>query len=261
LPLELDARQEEILRILEMRERMSVTDLTDRLGVSEVTIRKDLTALEERGFLVRTRGGARRAEDRSRVFPMASRRSTRMSVKRLIGAAAARLVRAGETVFIDSGSTCLEVGRALTGIDIRVVTNSLDLLGELARHGTAVIGVGGTLRHEAGSFIGPIAVESLRRFNIDRAFVGTSGITADGAFSAQNTFESDVKRAAIAQAARVAIVADASKIGQSAFSIFASPGDVHVLVIDDTPASRDFAQRVEFEVVFAGKEQKKEKAI
>lgn len=244
-----DERHESTLRILEMRERTSVAELTERLGVSEVTVRKDLAVLEERGLLVRTRGGARLAQDRSRVLPVARRQTSRRRVKHALGMRAAELVRDGETVFIDSGTSCREVARALVGKDVRVVTSSLDALAELTGEEMPVICIGGSLRHDARSFIGPIAVESLRRFHFDRAILGATGLSFTGVLSSQNSFESEVKRTAIEQAARVVVVADSSKIGSDAFSIFAEPTDVQILVIDDCERSRELEDAVPFEVL------------
>ncbi|MFP4550790.1 MAG: DeoR/GlpR family DNA-binding transcription regulator, partial [Spirochaetales bacterium] len=100
-------RHDDILRIVELRERVSVGELTERLDVSEVTIRKDLALLEERGKLVRTRGGARASQDRTRIHPIDARLTSLPRVKEQIAAAAAGLIREGETIFLDSGSTCL----------------------------------------------------------------------------------------------------------------------------------------------------------
>lgn len=253
----LQDRHEDILRILELRERVSVAELTERLGVSEVTVRKDLSLLEEHGHLVRTRGGARLAQDRARLEPIERRLSARPTVKEAIAAAAAGLVREGETIYLDSGSTCLAIARLVRQMDLRVVSNSLDVLEELADAPSIVLhATGGTFRRDARSYIGPLAVDAVRRFHFDRAFLGTSGLTVEGVFSSQNAIESDVKRAVIAQAARSIVVSDSSKIGQAAFSIFARPQDVHMVVTDrgdDASAARVEALRsgTPFEVLVA----------
>ncbi|MFW5688023.1 MAG: DeoR/GlpR family DNA-binding transcription regulator [Spirochaetota bacterium] len=249
-------RHEDILRILELRERVSVSDLTDRLGVSEVTVRKDLSILEEQGHLVRTRGGARLAQDRARLEPIDRRMAVRSGVKEAIAAAAAALVREGETIYVDSGTTCLAFAREIRDMDLRVVTNSLDVLSELS-HATSIViyGVGGSFRRDARSYIGPLAVEAVRRFHFDRAFLGTSGLTVDGVFSSQNAIESEVKRAVIGQAARIVVLTDSSKVGQSAFSIFARPEQVHMVVTDGSPAAAALSETVPFEVVMVSRQE------
>lgn len=254
--MRLPDRHEDILRILELRERVSVAELTERLGVSEVTVRKDLTVLEESGHLVRTRGGARRAQDRALLEPIDRRLAARPSVKRAIAAAAAELVREGETLFLDSGSTCLALARALRSRDLRVVTNSLDVLDELADAPSIVLhAVGGGFRREARSLIGPLAVEAVRRFHFNLAFLGTSGVSVEGAFSSQNTIESEVKRSVIGQAERAVVLGDASKIGRSAFSIFAQPDEVQLYVTNESEAARALAAAVPFEVIMVDAEE------
>ena len=239
----LSDRHEDILRILELRERVSVAELTGRLGVSEVTVRKDLSVLEEHGHLVRMRGGARLAQDRSRLEPIDRRMESRADVKAAIGEYAARLVREGETLFLDSGSTCLALARSILRMDLRVVTNSLDVLNALADSTSIVVhATGGSFRRDARSFIGPLAVEAVRRFHFDRAFLGTSGLSTEGVFSSQNAIESELKRAVIAQSARTIVLTDASKIGQTAFSIFARPGQVQMVVTN--PVGGPHAKRL-----------------
>jgi DeoR/GlpR family transcriptional regulator of sugar metabolism len=250
-------RHEDILRILELRERVSVVELTERLGVSEVTVRKDLSLLEEHGHLIRTRGGARLAQDRSRNQSIEHRLSTRPTTKEAIGAAASQFVREGETIYIDSGSTCLAIARHIRRMDLRVVTNSLDVMNELTDAPSIVLhATGGSFRRDARSLIGPLAVDSVRRFHFDRAFLGSSGVSADGVFSSQNAIESDLKRAVIAQAKRVIVVTDGSKIGTRAFSIFARSRDVHMVVTDGEEGTNAFTGDLPFEVVFTKDKEK-----
>jgi len=109
--------------------------------------------------------------------------------------------------------------------------------------------VGGSFRHDARSLIGPGAVESVRRYHFDKAFLGTSGITADGAFSSQNVMEGDVKRAVIAQARRTVILADRSKYGQAAFSIFARAEDVHVVIMEASRVATELASALPCEII------------
>jgi DeoR/GlpR family transcriptional regulator of sugar metabolism len=140
--------------------------------------------------------------------------------------------------------------RALRGRDVRIVTNSLDVLCELASApGQAIHAIGGSFRQDARSFIGPAAVESVRRFHYDRAFLGTSGISLAGVLSSQNAIESELKQAVISQSERIVVVADSSKLGHQAFSIFARSEEVHVIVTDETSETRELAERVACEVV------------
>lgn len=256
-------RHEDILRVLDLRERMTVAELAARLGVSDVTVRKDLSVLEEQGQLVRTRGGARLAQDRLDIEHIDRRLGANQAQKRQIALRANALIRDGETIFLDSGSTSLALAQLLVDRDLRVVTNSLDVLNALSSaSGIVLHGIGGSFRADARSFIGPLAAAGVARFHIDRAFLGTSGVGKDGTMSSQNTIESETKRAAIRQSARVIILADASKIGRKAFSIFAGPDEIHFLVTCAVPGDRraapaeleSFGREVPFEVLVADSE-------
>lgn len=143
----INRRHEEILRILSRLRSVSVAELTDRLDVSEVTIRKDLSTLEEMGQLLRSRGGAELAEDKSIRQTLNIRRREHLEQKRAIAKRAATLVREGDTIFLDSGSTCMLLAKELCSRNLRVVTNSLDVMTVLADcQGLSVICVGGELQ-------------------------------------------------------------------------------------------------------------------
>lgn len=228
-------RRQAVLAILNARDRVRVAELATRLEVSDVTIRKDLALLEEQGYLKRTHGGAVPAErfDPSRALPARKGRNT--LAKERLADHARELVSHGETVFIDSGSTCSALAKRLTEMELRVVTNSLEVLGILAdQPNISLHVVGGSYRHDQGSFIGPWALGSLETVQFDHAFLGTAGISWEGRFSSENSLESQVKRAAIGVARTSIVVADASKIGVQAFSVFAGPGEITTLVTDAT---------------------------
>ncbi|HSV56646.1 MAG TPA: DeoR/GlpR family DNA-binding transcription regulator, partial [Magnetospirillaceae bacterium] len=114
-------RHSEILKILGLLRNVSVGDFAQRLAVSEVTIRKDLALLEEMGSLIRTRGGAQIAEDTRVLKTMDMRLSERMDLKEAIAHKARELVRDGETIYLDAGSTCLLLARRITEMNLRVV--------------------------------------------------------------------------------------------------------------------------------------------
>lgn len=244
-------RHLDILRIVNSRKQVAVTELTTRLSVSEVTVRKDLSLLEELGLLIRTRGGAMIAEDLDRLRPLHERSSVGLAEKDAIARAAADLVRDGDTVYIDAGTTCRHLARHIADRNIRVVTNSLEVLVELSdAPEIALFSIGGSLRREAGSFIGPIAIEGLRRFQLHVAFIGTTGVSWDGVLSSQNVLETEVKRAAIAAASRRILLADTAKFGVEAFSVFARKEDVDLLVTNDTEQHNNRIRAIGWEVTF-----------
>ncbi|GAB4371168.1 MAG: transcriptional repressor AgaR [Spirochaetales bacterium] len=226
-------RHQEILRILSHRRKVSVQDLSSRLAVSEVTIRKDLSLLEEMGYLVRTRGGAIPATQEEFLHPITLRRTEHLEEKQAIARKAREFIQEGDTLYLDSGSTTQALAALLLDMSLRVVTNSIDIVLALEKAPSiAVYCVGGSYRKDAGSFIGPLALDGLKNFRIDTCFMGTTGFSTDGAFSSQNIFESDAKRQALKLSNRKILLADSSKYGKQAFSVFATVEDIHLLISD-----------------------------
>jgi DeoR/GlpR family transcriptional regulator of sugar metabolism len=229
----LNERCEAILTVMNRLKKVSVQELTQRFGVSEVTIRRDLSFLEERGKLIRIHGGAMLAEDEGRLRTISVRQTEHTAEKQAIGLKARELIRAGETIFIDAGSTCAAFARVLRDMELRVVTNSLDAILELVDSaGISLFSTGGSFRPEACSFIGPGALETIRGLQIETCFMGTTGFSSDGVFSSQNVIESQLKSAVIQASRRTVLLADHSKYGSAAFSVFARAEDIDVLVTD-----------------------------
>jgi DeoR/GlpR family transcriptional regulator of sugar metabolism len=226
-------RYEAILTAISRLKKVSVQELTQRFGVSEVTIRRDLSFLEERGKLVRIHGGAMLAEDEGRLRTIAVRQTEHTAEKRAIALKARELIRSGETIFIDAGSTCAAFARVLREMELRVVTNSLDAILELVNAaGISLFSTGGSFRPDACSFIGPGALETIRGLQIETCFMGTTGFSSNGVFSSQNVIESQLKSTVIQASRRTVMLADHSKYGSTAFSVFARAEDIDVLVTD-----------------------------
>ncbi len=226
-------RHAQILKLLSLLRTVSVSDFAQKLDVSEVTIRKDLSQLEEMGCLIRTHGGAQMAEDTRILKTIEVRQKERITTKQCIARKARQLVREGETIYIDAGSTCLLLASELKDASLRVVTNSIDVMVMLSGcTGISLVSLGGSYRREAGSFVGPMAIEALRMLHIETCFLGTTGFSASGVFSSQNLIESQLKQKVLEMSRRRIVLADSAKFGMEAFSIFARAGDVDVLITD-----------------------------
>lgn len=237
-------RHERILAMLQSLRQMTVTELTTRLGVSSVTIRKDLSFLEENGLVVRSHGAARLAQDIVSIPSVSSRKSKHFEKKNLIASRALDFIHDGDTVCLDAGSTNVLLAEKLFDLNIRVATNSLQVVNTLAESPTvSIIMIGGSFRKEAGSFIGPISTGALSTLQFDIACVGTTGITPHGEFLAQNVIEGEVKRSILKSAKRRIILSDSSKFNASAFTKFAQADLVDILITDsDFPAAAEFAR-------------------
>jgi DeoR/GlpR family transcriptional regulator of sugar metabolism len=249
-------RHDEILKIISLKKKVGVGELTQRLNVSEVTIRKDLSLLEDMGHILRSRGGAILAADRQILKPAGIRKKENLDKKAAIAEKGKELVDEGDTIYIDSGSTCLLFAREIKDKNLRVITNSLDVLMELGdSDSVALFSLGGAFRRDAGSFIGPISVQGIKAFHVQTAFLGTTGISRDGRFSSQNVIESQLKSEVISISGRSVVLADSSKIESSAFSIFAQPGDIDIVITDEGIGDKNYFKDVSIELMVVPIEQ------
>lgn len=231
-------RTDRIAELLATRGFVRVADLADELEVSEVTIRSDLSAMERDGRLVRVHGGAMPAGRESTLERSADRAA---AAKAAIGREAAALVRSGDSVFLDVGSTALAVAEALlerTDLhDVVLVTNGLTIALALESgipRWTVVVS-GGTLRPLQHSLVAPFAAPLLGALRIDLAFIGCNGVDAAAGATNVNLPEAEVKRDVLAHAARSILVADASKLGRIEVGVIA-PLAAFDRLITDGPA-------------------------
>jgi DeoR/GlpR family transcriptional regulator of sugar metabolism len=219
-----------------MNDRGSVGELSQALGVSEVTIRKDLDLLESQGLLVRVHGGAM-ASGRGRLEQhFATREQQRLDEKRRIAQAAARLVQSGQRIFLDASTTALQVARLLKDREgLTVVTNGLYTALELNfSAGVSTIVVGGTMRRRSSSLVGSLSADLLLRLRVDIGFFGAQAVTAEGLMEG-DLDEAQLKQRMVQVSATTVGIVDSSKFGRTSFSVFALPHEID-RVITDTAA-------------------------
>jgi DeoR/GlpR family transcriptional regulator of sugar metabolism len=220
---------------------ISVADTAGRLGVSGMTIRRDLEALESSGLLTRTHGGAVAPEARRReIFdaeePVFERRRRKhAAAKARIAAAAAGLVGPGETLALDVGTSVLALAEALVARDdLKIFTNSLSSAITLTAGRSPVYLLGGQLRAPEMAIIGPVARSQLAGYYFDRCFLGVSGVTEAGFFD-YSLEDSEVKQAFIDRSRQVVVLCDSSKFGHRALARICGIEKCHVLVTDAEP--------------------------
>jgi DeoR family transcriptional regulator of aga operon len=228
-------RHQHILEVLEADGKVSVMHLADKLRVSVVTVRNDLEQLERQQVLRRIRGGALavRAARFERPLHLASQAFT--EEKERIAKLAATLVRDGETIMIDAGSTVLAFARALPKSlnDVAVVTNALDVAIALADHpGIRVVMTGGTLRGMQRSLTAPFSTLVIGQLNADTAYVSCTGIDLDKGFTTGSWEEAEVEKAMIGAASRCIVLADHSKFGHVGSARVSDLATVDLLVTD-----------------------------
>jgi DeoR/GlpR family transcriptional regulator of sugar metabolism len=218
--------------------QLSVTELAEMTGSSEMTVRRDLDALAQQGVLQRFRGGARTLLLRGEEPPFALRVHDDRAVKQRIAAAVAGLIADGEAVVLDSGTTCLEVAHALRDRRLTVMPLSLHAVNALAATPAVTLLVpGGQPRRDELALTGPLTEASLDALRFDTAVVGCCGLTAADGLTAYDLADAAVKRTAIAAASRVIAVTEAAKLSRVALASVAPASALQVLVTgDDAPA-------------------------
>lgn len=231
----LNERQKQIVNMLHRTGEVKISELKERFSVTDMTLRRDLEKLEQNGVLKRTYGGAILV---SRDLALPERSTVNIEEKEAIGRAAARLVEPGDSVFIDSGSTTLQIVRALPeNAPITVVTNAIHVAAELSEKRIPTVVIGGVLLETTNAMAGTAAVESIMKLAFDKAFLGTTGLSRQQGFSNSNMLEAEVKRAAISRAASAYVVMDHAKFGTSALFSFAALHEVRGIITDRRPDS------------------------
>jgi DeoR family transcriptional regulator of aga operon len=229
-------RHDTIRRAIEVNGRVSIADLKDRLGVSEVTIREDLKHLESRGVLTRVRGGAVVSRNGAMEMSLEETSTTNHAEKMAIAARAAAMVENGQTIIIDVGSTTTEMAKALLPELSRVVviTNGLNIALILeALRGVSVIVTGGTLRPLQHSLVAPMGTLLLDQLKADVAFLGCNGVDQTRGFTNTNIAEAEIKQAMVRSAAKSVFLADHDKIGEVASAFVADISGADLLITDD----------------------------
>ena len=234
--MSLERRREQMLAYLSTHGRSSVGELSEVLGVSEVTVRKDLDQLEAQGVLTRVHGGAV-VSGRGRLeLYFAAREQENLEEKRRIAQAAAALIHSGQHIFLDASTTALQIARLIKDReDLIVVTNGLYTALELNfSAGITTIVVGGTLRRRSSSLVGGLNYNSLQRLRVDIGFFGARGVTAQDGLMESDLDEAQLKQRMVSSSSVVVGIVDASKFGALAFSAFALPGEIDRIISDET---------------------------
>jgi DeoR family transcriptional regulator of aga operon len=228
-------RQDQILDFIKQQERATVNEISERFSVSLATVRRDLEILSERGVIQRFHGGARTAQQAPPELPVLQRQSEQADEKRRIGRRASALVADGETVFLSSGTTALEVARHLRDRrDLTVITNSLLVINMLSdASNITLVGIGGVLRQSEMSMIGHIAEQALAEVHANKVILGIRALDIERGLTNDYLPETMTDRAILDIGREVIIVADHTKCGRVATAFVAPLEVMHTLVTDD----------------------------
>ena len=230
-----ERRRDQILAYLSTHDRSSVGELSHVLGVSEVTVRKDLDQLEAQGLLTRVHGGAV-VSGRGRLeLYFAAREQEHLEEKRRIAQAATALIHSGQRIFLDASTTALQVARLIKDrTDLVVVTNGLYTALELNFcEGITTIVVGGTMRRRSSSLVGSLNHNTLQRLRVDSGFFGARGVTARDGLMESELDEAQLKQQLVSASGLVVGIVDSSKFGTLSFSAFALPHEIDRIITDE----------------------------
>lgn len=216
----------------------TIAELSKELDVSEATVRRDLECLEAQGVIRRVYGGAELIRQRNSEPLYEEKASLHAPEKTRIAEAAIRFLQEGDTIFLDGGSTVLEMARRLPPLkDLTVVTNSLMAAADLMEKNVRLILVGGEFRRISRTMVGPLTAKILENMNISKAFLGTIGFEVERGISTTDTNEAFTKELVAKRADKVFLLADSSKVGNSSFVYSGNAGDIDILITDEGLAS------------------------
>ncbi len=244
----IDERRQHILSLIQSEGRVLVGELSRNLGISQITIRKDLEYLQFKGLVQRTHGGALRIQSSALFDPTLQEKQKQHSREKLrIAAAAAATVEEGQCVMLDSGTTTTAVAHALKRFSqLTVITNALNIAAELASTDFEVILVGGSLRKNSFSMVGPLAEDILQEMHADIVFLGVDGFDPEVGVTTPNLLESRVNRAMVKAARRVVAVCDSTKFKRRSLSRIVPTSAIHCVITDrDLPPETAEALRAQ----------------
>ncbi|MGL4850311.1 MAG: DeoR/GlpR family DNA-binding transcription regulator [Clostridium sp.] len=210
-----------ILEMLENNELIKVSEILEETKASESTIRRDLAYLEKEGLLIRVHGGAKRLDTKEEELSYTEKLSKNIGDKRKISEYAAKEVCDGDSIFLDAGTTTFEMIPFLKGKNIFVITTGIDHIGELIKYNIPCYMVGGKVKMKTKAIIGGDALEFLKKFNFDKAFLGANGVDEKFGFTTPDGEEASIKKLSKELSKQVFILADNSKLNKSTLVKFA----------------------------------------
>lgn len=226
-------RRNYIIELLKENNIVKVNELAKKFNITIETARHDLIILEDQGYVSRIYGGAVPLASVTREPQLNVRGSSQSEQKMEIGRAAASLIKRGETIFIDNGSTCLELARCVRNIpNLTVCSASIPVLAELVNSDVTLIMCGGAVRKGEQAATGALTVNMMESIYVNKVFTSCSGITVGFGVSSFNIDDAELTKKAISQADYAVLLADSSKFGYNALAIFAPIESFSSIVTD-----------------------------
>jgi DeoR/GlpR family transcriptional regulator of sugar metabolism len=236
-------RRHRILEQVAEHQTIHIAELAAELGVSEMTIRRDITRLERDGFLRRTYGGATAHITRSMELLFNARALENAPAKRIIGMHAAGMLAPDRTIFVGIGSTTEQFAMFLPPRDdLTVVTGSLPVASLLGTRKGRVVVLGGSVLTDELACVGPVAAATVRRYHADMAVLGAAGVSARHGITELSDEAAEIQRLMIEHSDRLVIIADGSKLGQTTMASVAPADRIATLITDHDAPSRELVE-------------------
>lgn len=237
-----EKRRRVILELLEREETVGLQEFMKALDASESTVRRDLSQLEDEGMLIRIHGGAKRIYTIDFETPIQEKVLQSLREKEVIGHYAAMLVERQEIIYMDAGSTTMQMIPYLAGKEVTVVTNGIQQATMLLEQGIKTIVLGGILKPGTRAIIGQNAMQQLQQYRFEKIFLGMNGVDWTYGYTTPDEEEAAIKRLAMQQSNHVYILADDSKISKVSFCKVADLEDA-TLITNATPEQQEVRLR------------------
>lgn len=240
-PLFAEERQEEIIHLLKAKTKLTVSELCDHFNLSAATIRNDIRKLATQGRIRRAHGAIFPA-GKVAFEPTSDYKQTLNTRKKMkIAQKAFELVKDGDTIILDAGTTTMELAKQLVKKkNLTIIVNDISIALFLEKHSDAkIILLSGILRKGIHSTVGPWAIATLNRLNVDIAFLSANSFSLSKGFMTPDLLQAEIKKAYLRTAAQSVVLLDSSKIGTSSFIIFANLEDIQTIITDNELTESD----------------------
>jgi len=246
-------RIEQIKDYVYQHQTVSLDELVEEFGVSKNTIRRDVQQLVDAGDIKKVYGGVSVPHSHSPLEPFTERKTRNQQQKRQIAALAASYVENGDIIFIDSGTTTLEMLDFIKEKEVTIITNNLDFIsGALPYENLQVISIGGILQRKTRSFSSFRNLDLFQAFNINKAFMASTGVSLDHGVTNSSPVESDIKQTMTERSSEVFLLVDHQKFGKYALMTYSKLEDIDYLVTDREPEAnyQRFAEANGIEILY-----------
>ncbi|WP_332630379.1 DeoR/GlpR family DNA-binding transcription regulator [Halalkalibacter flavus] len=245
-------RINQISDYINQHQTVALDDLVTVFGVSKNTIRRDVQELVESGEYKKVYGGV--SVNRTRLEPFQDRKTRNLRQKQLIAKKAASYLADGDVIFIDSGTTTLEIVEFIKTLDLTIITNNLDfIIHALPFENLNVISTGGVLERKTKSFASFIKQDILKSHNINKAFMASAGVSIKNGVTNSSPLESDLKRTVVERSSEVFLLVDHNKFDQHAVMTYCDIQEIDVLITDSVPPNKytEYAQEHNIQLIIA----------